>query len=213
MNVPDSIKRRIRIAQSALTNAWPFWLFCAGLLASWLAAVSLAAPAADQARIFGLALQELGLLLVAIGLSKIRRLFGIDSVPSRIIKWFRLLWAIVVLPEHPAITAKVSGVATIGASGLVSVGVAPNATLEERVEYLEKALTQLREHTAEDFEQVRKEFHGTAEDFRKALDDFRKSLMATDGRLTNLATGDFTVQLVGLMWLLLGAFFSTVPIR
>ncbi len=213
MAFDGSIRRRWRILKAVLRNAWPVWLFVSGVVVSWQVGLRGEASAEDQIRVFGLALQSLGILVVAYGLSRIRQVFGNPSVLQRARAWFRQLWSVIVLPELQAVTAMAGGTVRVVGSATAILGVAPGASPEERIARLEKAIVELREHTNEDVRKLRVDLSSTAEGLRKSLNDHQKKLAETEEQLSKLAVGDFTLQLVGILWLLVGTFFSTLPIH
>jgi hypothetical protein len=161
----------------------------------------------------GFLLQVAGLLLVAWGIRSTRRLFGRPGLGTQLWEWYlNLLTATVSIPKHR--TASISGSASIRISGhgtgTVSWGTAPR-TVEEKLQDLERDIAALRTYVNEQSTALGKRLNAaeaTAAEESAARQAETASLRAV---LEAQSTGGLTLELIGLVWLLLGAALSSFP--
>lgn len=160
-------------------------------------------------RVAGFLIGLAGLVVVAYGLSKTRRLFGKPSVWSRLCAWWRAVLSL-FLKGRP-----VSIQASVGAGGIKLEGFAPSVhigpkTIEQRVEELERRAAAAEKRA----EEIRTEA-------RQALEHARAELRADQGRiqqsvgnlsrqLEEFSVGGLDLEGMGLWWLMLGSFLSTL---
>ena len=106
-------------------------------------AVATGGTPVEQASIAGAGMELLGLVAVAVGLSKLRREFGRPSLFDSVGRWFRDLPAI-FRKQHPRIITGAGGIsASVGfGSASLTVKAGPGSPIERRVELLEKEIQQ-----------------------------------------------------------------------
>jgi acetylornithine deacetylase/succinyl-diaminopimelate desuccinylase-like protein len=191
-------------------------LFLVLLLAGLVAL--LASTIEGRIRTAGGFLQIAGLLTVAVGISTVRREFGLPGTLSEITTevWGCLratglrLWRTF---GHRSAKVLVAGSASfaVAATGRAHVKVrsAPDATtdqrlttLENNVDHLEDAAWKLREDLEQEVEQ-RKQAIATESKIRE---DAGRALHE---RLSDVAVGGIRLQTVGLVWLFLGILLAT----
>ena len=174
----------------------------------------------DALRTAGGMLQLLGILAVAIGLSELRGKFGLPSVVaelrqegSGLLKWLGARLRKMVGRKPPPIVA--SGSASISASAVVRgrgrVGPAPNATLEQRVDSLERRLEGLNDTVdrlddglADEVSERQRAIASEAERRGAADQELREVVKG-------LAVGGIHLESIGLAWLSFGVCLATWP--
>ncbi len=168
-------------------------------------------------RTAGGVLQLLGLLSVALGISQLRRDFGLKGTIAEIIAELLHLAKTAVqrvaqmLGRRPAVIhgagALVAGVTLMRARGKVRSG--PNASLEDRIGLLERLIDTLEDAHAtlqDTIERDREQFNKALNDERHAREDGDKALKDS---VKSLAVGGIRLQTVGLVWLILGVVLTT----
>jgi len=195
---------------NVLKDTWPVGLVFWGIAICWGVAYCLACSLSDQILYAGTLLQMFGLITVAIGISQLRRMFGKPSLFERITNWLqKLIGAFrksVSIEIHNGMHGMVAGGSAIAGTLCTSP-----ETLETRVEKLEKALNVLKEQhgkmlrTLEDnLSRVESLVHD--EGNKRQLGDADISKM-----LEEVAVGGIHLEVVGLVWLLLGMFGTSIP--
>jgi acetylornithine deacetylase/succinyl-diaminopimelate desuccinylase-like protein len=188
------------------------------LLLAGLVAPLLASTTEARIRTAGGFLQIAGLLTVAIGISTLRRDFGLPGTLSEItaeaLQWLRVtssrLWRAF---GHRSAKVLVAGADSFAVAANwrahVKVRSAPNATtdqrlttLESNVDVLDAALLKLREDLDHEVEQ-RKQAIATESRIRE---DTRQTLQE---RLADVAVGGIRLQTVGLVLLFFGILLAT----
>lgn len=159
-------------------------------------------------KLAGFLLGLYGLLLVAVGLSNTRRLFGKPSIWSRIKELVRDVHALFVQP--PAREASADQVISDFSTGWdIEIPPPRGSTLSERIEALERltsalktGLKDVRAEAAHKLEEARNELR--AEDER-----LRRSVTEVGKRLEDVSVGGLDLEAVGLSWLIGGSVLST----
>ena len=197
---------------SELKEAWPAWLFLGGIALALIVAGIFSSALTDTIRYAGTSLQLFGLLLVALGLSKMRRLFGRPPVITKVSQWFKRFLAAFKRPKAVTIEgATAAGSAQAFGVGRVTVGVRPDAALEERVSVLEQNLQGLQEEIDTRFQQLREELsvarQGIQRETRERLAEDQKAM----AKIEEVAVGGLHLEFVGLLWLILGTIGTSVP--
>lgn len=161
----------------------------------------------------------LGLATVALGISDLRRSFGLpsttlemrDEVWEAIRRtWGDLLRKLGRKPRPPNIVgvgAATLGVGTMRARARVKPG--PDATLSQRVDLLERVVDGLEDRAdklEDDLEQETKERKDEAAIERRERVEQDEWLEA---RVRNVATGGLRLQTLGLLWLVVGVVLAT----
>jgi hypothetical protein len=189
---------------------WPVWIALGGILGCWALSYCLASNLREQILYSGTCLQAFGLLTVAVGIRQLRRMFGKPSMYKNVYNWFQL----VVSAFRKTASVHITGTGCFVAAGdaLVASGsISSEMTLEMRVDILEKALNDLREQHAKCIKDLddnlsRVESLIRDESNKRQLGDTDISKM-----LEEVAVGGIHLEIVGLVWLLLGMFGTSIP--
>ena len=137
-----------RIIFRAFKNVWPLWLALSGFALSVGVGWLLSQNVKDAVLYAGTVFQLLGLILVAIGLSETRRLFGCPSLLHKFWEFFRQLASAFVTPKSMTLDANDLIVRVeAGEATLISVA-RPEDSLEVRVSILEENFNFLRNDLA-----------------------------------------------------------------
>jgi hypothetical protein len=183
-----------------------------GLLVAVLLGVWMAGDLTDALRYAGTILQVFGLFLVAIGISELRKDFGLPPLGDTVRKWGRLAKAIFVKPAP--ITVELSGVsasADMGGSAGMRFKLAPGTPLHKRVTLLEQQIEGLEAALDKAHNNLLREISN----IRQATD---VGLRARADEIANLATklqrvtvGGIHLELMGLIWLFVGTILAGFP--
>jgi bifunctional DNA-binding transcriptional regulator/antitoxin component of YhaV-PrlF toxin-antitoxin module len=202
---------RWRILIAGLKEAWPTWLWLAGILVAFAVGRLWSTRLSDVVRYAGAMLQVLGLATVAWGLSEMRRLFHRPSLRARIFGWFRRLAAAFRAPKLISGQASVAGRATVSAEARVVLGVRPGAPLEERVKVLEENLNRLRDEQDTKVQEIRRELSTVREDMQRESQERQAADEKTVRQIEEVAIGGLHLEIVGLFWLFLGVLCTSIP--
>lgn len=163
-------------------------------------------------RLTGLGLQILGIGTVAWGISETRALFG---HPSLVGKWRKWLARFPLLRQNTVLAVGSGSLVMSGGKvrGYGTVGPGPNASIESRVDVLEKNVKSIHERISATQNEMDEEFQKTASELkneaeaRKSEDDaIRKQLEAT-------GTGGVHISAIGASWLFVGVVLSTAAVE
>ena len=195
---------------------WHLALLFVGFLVAYLAAQI---PAEHEAsvRTAGGVLQVLGLFSVALGISEVRRSFGLPGTVAEVLSEFAqsisalLKRAARLFGHRPGVIVG-AGVASLGfAAGRARATVrsGPGATIEQRLSLLETLVGNVEN----DLWKLHDTLDADREQVRKALDAERATreqrLQAVDARIFELGTGGVRLQTVGLVWLFVSIILAT----
>ena len=203
--------QRIRAIPPWLAEAKFAWYTLIVVIASGL--IALRPGTSEQViRLTGLVLQILGIGTVAWGISETRALYGHKPFYAIFVSWtmrFPLLGRTIHLKG-----AMLSGSATIsGGRAHGTVGVAPGATLEQRVDALEKNLPLIHARITAAEQDIDKKVQIVA-DKVSAEEAMRKSEDETLAkRLESTATGGVHISAIGAVWLFVGVILSTAALE
>ena len=207
---------RWRTIEAVLRDAWPTWLAISGLIfaltvaltAKWL----LSATLTTAVRYSGTILQILGLSTVALGLRQMRRMFDRPSVGAAILRWLRRFAAAFTAPK-PLSLKCVEGIDSMEAFGdaRVVLGPRPVAALDERVSILEENLKLLRNELDTKVQGVRRELGTLKESIERESQERRVADEKTARKIEEVAIGGLHLEVVGLVWLLLGVTAASIP--
>jgi hypothetical protein len=187
------------------------WLVSGGIAISWGLAYCFASNLSNQIRYTGTALQFSGLVTVAIGISQLRRMFGKTPVLECVGNWFRRLVGIFRKPVTGYANVSQGG-AVGGGTGFVTTFTASSKLkLKERVERLEKELKNLKEDHSNklrdlscNLSRVETLVHDEGNKRQTGDADISK-------KLEEVAVGGIHLEMVGLVWLLLGMLGTSIP--
>lgn len=173
-------------------------LICWAVLSNW----------EPRIRFTGMSLEVLGLFTVAYGLRETRTLFGRPSLLAVSRDWLR------DFPRFRHELRMVAGTAAItlngvGLSGTATVGVAPTASLEERVAALEKNFNQAHLLIHEAQRKIDRE----AELRKSGVESEKRAREVGDEKNRQLveeaAAGGLYLEAIGVLWLFFGIIMAT----
>lgn len=159
-------------------------------------------------RLTGLVLQLLGIASVIWGISETRALFGHASISTKVTAWFE---------RNPlrkrAIVLRASGasisVALGSVRGYVTHAQGPNATVDARLDALEKDVTSIHDRISA----TDRDLGTKVERVKEALDTEVRTRSADDARigerLEAVGTGGVHISAIGASWLFVGVVLST----
>lgn len=163
-------------------------------------------------RLTGLVLQILGIGTVAWGISETRALFG---HPSLVGKWRKWLARFPLLRQNTVFAAGSGSLVLAGGKvrGYGTVGPGQNATIESRVDALEKNVKSIHERISATQNEMDEEFQKTANALKEETharkredEEIRKNLEAT-------GTGGVHISAIGASWLFVGVLLSTAAVE
>lgn len=202
---------RWRELGTAMSAFWPVGLAIVGFLLAafvgWIPSTSVSA----WIRYTGIVLELMGLATVAHGLNKLLKEFGQPGVLRRIwdslrqvVRAFRRTEPTRIQPLAGSITAT---------SGMVGVmqSVGPGATVERRLEVLENKLSQLQHELDRESQDRRGKDTILEEGLRREREERSKADGYASALIQNVAIGNFHLEFVGLVWLGLGVFGTSLP--
>lgn len=159
----------------------------------------------------GLILQILGLLTVIKDISARQKLFDYPYILDEIRSWWQSCPFFV---KHKTYTLFAeSGSYTITGSDNVNMykSAPPDAQIEERVSILEQKLNSI----INNLHKIRKEFKEKMIELNKKMDEqtlaLRNDINTIGEKLTQANVGNIKIQWNGVVWLLSGTIFVTIP--
>lgn len=159
-------------------------------------------------RLTGLALQLLGVLTIAWGISKTRAMFGRPSIGSNIRAW--LTAAPFLRPYHGSATIRMSaGGATVKARGHATHGAGENPTTESRLDALEKNLGVVHQRITGLAQEYDQELRHLASSVKTEQASRVQQVTVVNARLEELGTGGVHISAIGAAWLFVGLVLST----
>lgn len=167
-------------------------------------------PHEDLVRACGAMLQCVGVLGVIWGVLKTREQFGLPSASAAILGWMSRFPALFLKPIAGNMSATLSGISG-SATGSLEPKLNPNASLEEKVQFLLSAVEVLKQGSVA----MRSEIRSNHAEFKGALNEEtrQRSNQTDDVRrlLTSHATGGLNLTLCGALFLLVGVLLGTLP--
>jgi hypothetical protein len=193
--------------------------------ALWLTLIVIVCPACSllvpvicherQIRILAAALQTMGFLTIAIGLHDARRAFrksGWRQGLGTYVSEFITSWP--TFGQKGAIQAgagQILGGATI--KGRLTIGIAPNVSLEERFQILEDKLNTLQSFAWK----IEDDLSAAKSELTKSIDrereDRRTESKKISDRLTDSVAGGLHIEALGLAAFIAGMIASTFPVE
>jgi hypothetical protein len=211
----SSVPIRLRALGRVFVDANPAWLCLGGILLSsvigWLIARRSSggcSPASASAalRYAGTSLQILGLLSVARGLYDMRQLF-----PKRKEGWFRRLGQVFGRPKVVSVEASAGSTALVEGRPRLRSGAGPGATVEQRLEVLEGNVKQLEGEMDAEIKDVKEQVARVQGGLNRERDERRGADDKTANQIENVAIGGLHLEVVGLLWLVLGVLVTSIP--
>lgn len=203
--------QRLRAVPRWLDEARHLWIALLVVLAAFVIAFR---PGTTEPviRLTGLVLQIFGLFTVAWGIAETRALYGHKPFYKLFAEWalrFPPLGRPVRLKGG---SASISATVSIG-SGWGTIGAEPGATLEQRVEALEKNLPLIHKRISG----VESSLGAKVQNVADKLSQEERARRAEDEviakRLESTATGGVHISAIGVVWLFFGVTLSTAGIE
>jgi hypothetical protein len=164
----------------------------------------------DAVRVIGAAFQCIGIAGVVWGVLETRRQFGMPSLSSAVVAYFRRFPRL----SLPVITGAVGaalGTATGQAHASVSRSLPANATLQQQIDYLIATVADLKNEDV----QLRQYVDAKALDIKAAIERERAARGQETSHLRGLlishATGGLNISLCGAIFLFVGVVLGTLP--
>jgi hypothetical protein len=169
------------------------------------------APPGDRIQWASGTLQLLGTVVVLVGLFDRRRLFAENDVPQLLERWLERAIGL-FMPKPPPKVINLSGRAIATSTGRASATVSlQKTTVEERLDFLEQGIRQLRADAAERERRLQSEISTVHAKLAEQLSQQQLSLRETANRVKDVAVGSLGVELMGLGWLCYGTLLDTWP--
>ena len=181
------------------------------LVLTWALPLVWAASGEAHMRWMGTVLQILGVGTVAWGLSQTRALSDYPPIWTALIDWFKELPDALSGPK--TIKASLSATVPVGfsADARVRKSIPDDASLEERVAFLEEQYEALREKQRE----TKRQLEERAEDLEEQIEDEETVREKADERLRDtieeVSIGGLHLEMVGLVWLVVGIMCASLP--
>jgi hypothetical protein len=195
-------------------KTWPFFLFVAGPTLAYVLAILagrlMHKGGADQVRYFGTWLQLFGIAVVAQGVRELRQEFKrpttLAAMRSRIV-------AIVQSFRRRNITLTVgsANIALTGVAATLSVGRVGVPTVEQRLDALERELTELRKQAEDRDRKVDSQFSAVRTELSAERQQRVEGQSEIAQKLDNVAVGGLHLDVIGLWWLLIATIATSVP--
>lgn len=205
------MSRSGRIGRHFFVRAFPFWVAVVGIASVATVSVLVGRTPVEQATMAGAGMELLGLIAVAVGLSKLRRQFGRPSLADSVGAWFRELPSVFKKQDTRIITGTANLSVKVHGSMTATVRPGPNSTIDRRVELLEKAVEQLRDDQRRQFDQHERTLAKLTTDLTTEQRDREQAVEKLRGTVEDLAVGGLHFEFVGVVWLFLGIFLGTLP--
>lgn len=160
----------------------------------------------------GLVLQLLGIGTVGWGISETRALFGHPSFASKVKGW---LGRFPLLRRHLAHGAMTSSLAAVSgkARGFVRKPPGPNATIDARVEALERNIELIHQRISDTENEMDAEFRKTNDALKEEQQARKSDDIAILEKLEVTGTGGVHISAIGASWLFVGVVLSTAAIE
>ncbi|TGU71172.1 hypothetical protein E4633_12555 [Geomonas terrae] len=200
-----------RLRQILTLDAWPAWLLTGGLCCAWLISYSTAKHLTDQVLYAGTFLQAIGLGAVALGIHDLQKAFGKPSLAAHMVNWLHNLKASLSKPvpvrgtltaENMCVEVNIEGAALTSTS---------EATIEDRVKALEKALADLRKEHNEQVGEIRTNISRVEGLVSAESVDRKKGDVELLEKIEVVAVGGVRLEAIGVVWLFLGVLLTCIP--
>lgn len=202
---------RWQVLSVVLRNAWPAWLGLVGVVLAFLAGWLLSTTVCAAVRYSGMFLQVFGLCTVAVGLSKMRRLFRQPSLGTRVRDWCRQLVSVFTPPRPVSIQASAASAATMTGEVRAIIRAGPGTPLEHRVSLLEQNLDRLRDELDSKAQKLGREIDQTKQSVQHESQERRVENEKMARKIEEVAIGGLHLELIGLVWLVLGVLGTSIP--
>ena len=179
---------------------------------------ALAKPWEFTLRTTGGLLQVFGVLSVGLGIWKLRRTFGLGPVRAEILTellaWIDRLGHRIARMFGRGRDVTVTGNANLRMAGALStarakIGRGPNLSVEQRLEFLERAFDEIQDLTYKLQDDLRKEIDLRTAAIATERADREKVIAEVRSQVLELAVGGIELQIVGVLCLVFGLARAT----
>ena len=163
----------------------------------------------DAVRLWGLALQLLGLAAAALGIRDTRRMFGKPSFLQLVRGWISSIPGF----RPAAQTVELSGIASAGSTASASLwaGTKPGASVEERLTAAESNLRALENRINAAESSIESNHRELILQIRDEADIRKEQVRLLDLRIEAASTDGLHLAAAGAFWLAVGVTMSTAP--
>ena len=163
----------------------------------------------DAVRLWGLALQLLGLAAAALGIRDTRRMFGKPSFLQLVRGWISSIPGF----SPPTQTIELSGTASVGcaASANLWAGTKPGASIEDRLNAAESNLRALENRLNAAESGIETNHRELTHKIRDESDIRKEQIRLLDLRIEAASTDGLHLAAAGAFWLAVGVTMSTAP--
>lgn len=169
-------------------------------------------PSEKVIRYAGLILQLLGIGTVIWGISLTRALFGHPSFAAKVLSWlvrFPLRKRTVIFGAGAGVLAMISG----KARAYQSHNPAENATIEQRLDSLERNIQLIHDRITGTEKEIDEEFRKTAEAIKSEANTRDAENRILHKKLEATGIGGVHISAIGALWLFVGVVLSTAALE
>jgi hypothetical protein len=161
----------------------------------------------ERVRLAGMFLQLFALGIAARALIGLRKSFHLTAILSETWRLFKLIFV-----EHPPTIAHLSGVLSLGAtlSGTLTVTDA-HTTFGKRITKLEGEVVELRKRVEQVKADLARDLQSARDEIGQRLREQGERTALLESRVKDIQVGDWWLEAVGLLWLLVGSIVASVP--
>ncbi len=171
-----------------------------------------AAPAtlADRVRWAGMIFQVSGVLTIVFALRDHLLLFGEGSMLRGLINWLAdIRFVVIKRPPISAAGVAMSGVATMKASAVVVPS--NQGTVDEQIERLRKMIVGIQGDMNAIYSRIDNDKDEMKKWFAEGFQELKKADLDLDKKLRSATIGGIKLQLVGIVFLLVGVLLTSIP--
>jgi len=161
-----------------------------------------------EVRITGLLLQILGIGTVAWDIRETRKLFGRPTLMGQFQAWLRRFPAYGGRDVSASVNITIPG-ASLHARGYAAAAARSNASVEERIDALEKNVTLVNARIDQTQNEMDQKFRGHADDLKQEERTRAREDQAIREKLEVTETGGLHISAMGALWLVVGVTLST----
>lgn len=195
----------------------PLWITILGIVGAFafgwevkkLGSSEFALP--DQLRVTGWLLQVLGLSTVALGLKKTREIFGVPPATAQFVEGLRRFPEVLERRKPITVMGSSATAKMTAGTGYATVDPRPDASVEERLEVLEKKYKQLNQQLIDAQSELKFEarrLDGVIEEERNVRNEADAEIRE---QLEMFSVGGLHLETMGLIWLLAGITCAALP--
>lgn len=201
----------IKLGRAFTIEVWSIWLFGGGCSVAVAFSYFVATYRIDQIVYAGTLLQLLGLSTVACGIRELRKSFHKPSLKDQFAAWIEKVQRALGKPVSGKPFETRAGFAMSGTASIVAQNARGNLSPEERIDALEKALADFRSDHDQSTREIRADLSRVQELVQIEEGNRQKGHEQLLKKLEDVAVGGVRLEIVGLLWLLLGTLGTCIP--